>query len=486
MKLFSRRILTGLVLVALFSGLLLVRLDVFSPSDGTEPSAPFKTLQKPSQSWMTIYQKGRRIGVASRQFTAFDGGSISREQVRLQLSTLGVTQILNLSSEMQFGPDNALSSFDVHITSGLFRFQARGLIAPGLLVVFAGVPGSLKKSEIAIEEAPLLSGNLYEAAYLAGLEKDGQKKFPVFDPSTLGMRDVLVRRKADEVISVLGKRILTRKYCADFMGASHCAWLSAEGEVLKETGILGLSMEKADPSAAQAGFSSEGVDFTQIASIPADVPIDNPQALRRLVVKIDSATQKLPDIHGGRQSLSSEGRLTILREDSLSDRRFVSEAPAIFLSASPLVQSNHPKIRAQAAKIVDASDKPSEKLSKIVAWVYKTLRKQPVLSVPNALEVLNHKVGDCNEHAVLTAALLRAADIPARLETGLIYLDGRFYYHAWNSAYIGSWITVDSVFNQIPADVTHIRLALGEGPQQLDLLGIMGNIQLEVVETSYD
>ena len=50
----------------------------------------------------------------------------------------------------------------------------------------------------------------------------------------------------------------------------------------------------------------------------------------------------------------------------------------------------------------------------------------------------------------------------------------------------GSWITVDSVFNQIPADVTHIRLALGEGPQQLDLLGIMGNIQLEVVETSYD
>jgi transglutaminase-like putative cysteine protease len=109
------------------------------------------------------------------------------------------------------------------------------------------------------------------------------------------------------------------------------------------------------------------------------------------------------------------------------------------------------------------------------------VEKKPVLSVPNALEVLKMKAGDCNEHAVLTAALLRAAGVPAQIETGLVYQNGRFYYHAWNLAYTGRWVTADAVFNQIPADVTHIRLARGEGGQELSLLGVLGKIQLEVL-----
>ena len=123
------------------------------------------------------------------------------------------------------------------------------------------------------------------------------------------------------------------------------------------------------------------------------------------------------------------------------------------------------------------ADDHQVKVKKIVNWVYVNVEKKPVLSVPNALEVLKNKVGDCNEHAVLTAALLRTAGIPAQIETGLVYLHGRFYYHAWNIAYIGKWVTVDAVFNQMPADVTHIRLVRGEGGEQLDLLGFMGKIQ---------
>ena len=110
-------------------------------------------------------------------------------------------------------------------------------------------------------------------------------------------------------------------------------------------------------------------------------------------------------------------------------------------------------------KIIKTSDSPEQKTRKIVNWVYRNIKKEPVLSVPNAVEVLKNKVGDCNEHAVLVAALLRAAGIPAQIETGLVYLHGRFYYHAWNIAYLGNWVTADAVFNQFPADVTHIRLS---------------------------
>jgi transglutaminase-like putative cysteine protease len=133
-------------------------------------------------------------------------------------------------------------------------------------------------------------------------------------------------------------------------------------------------------------------------------------------------------------------------------------------------------------KIIKPTDSEGQKAKKIIDWVYRNIEKKPTLSVPNALEVLKNKSGDCNEHTVLTVALLRAAGIPAQSEAGLVYLQGRFYYHAWCALYIGKWITADAVFNQFPADVTHIRLIRGESDKQLNLMGVIGKIKLEVLE----
>ena len=91
-------------------------------------------------------------------------------------------------------------------------------------------------------------------------------------------------------------------------------------------------------------------------------------------------------------------------------------------------------------------------------------------------------MGDCNEHAVLLAALARAAGIPARVEAGLVYMDGRFYYHAWNSLYLGEWITADALMNQLPADITHIRLVRGASSEQAEILGAVGKISIQILK----
>jgi transglutaminase-like putative cysteine protease len=111
--------------------------------------------------------------------------------------------------------------------------------------------------------------------------------------------------------------------------------------------------------------------------------------------------------------------------------------------------------------------------------VYRNIEKRPVLSLPDALSTLENRMGDCNEHAVLMAALARAAGIPCRVEAGLVYLKGRFYYHAWNLVYVGRWITVDSLFGQLPADVGHIRFITGT-QQQIDIMGIIGKVQINI------
>ncbi len=76
-----------------------------------------------------------------------------------------------------------------------------------------------------------------------------------------------------------------------------------------------------------------------------------------------------------------------------------------------------------------------DKVQKLARWVYDNIEKRPVLGIPDALSVLNSRKGDCNEHAALMAAFCRSVGIPAGIEAGLVYLKGRFYYHAWNIYY---------------------------------------------------
>lgn len=478
-------ILWGVFITITFFVLLIIRLEVFPKNQESIPLVPTTTLQRPADSWMNIYQTDKKIGVVHRTFTALDKGFRFTENVSMQINTLGVMQALNISTSGDLNSDMTISSFNFDLTSSLFRFNAHGHVAENKLIIFTGLPGSQQKNEIPLKEIPHMIGSIYNAAFLANLEKNTARDFNIFDPSTLAMRTIKVTRNADEIIPVMGKRILTQKYCADFMGAKNCTWLGKDGDALKETGILGLSLEKVSPEKAQEGISKDGsVDFTQIASIPANVKIAAPEKLSRIKIKISGIGGLSFYLMGDRQSIRKEV-LTITREQLSglpSARNDLPQDIAAFLKATPLVQANHPQMKAQVDKIVKPHDFPEQKVRKIVSWVYRHVEKKPVLSVPNALEVLQNKAGDCNEHAVLVAALLRTAGIPAQIETGLIYLNGRFYYHAWNIAYWGSWITADAVFNQFPADVTHIRLIRGESSEQLDLMGVMGKIKLEVLE----
>jgi transglutaminase-like putative cysteine protease len=180
--------------------------------------------------------------------------------------------------------------------------------------------------------------------------------------------------------------------------------------------------------------------------------------------------------------------MTIRRESPLDPSARSSGAAedlSAFLKSTPFIQSDHPKIRQKLAEIITLGDPDGVKAEKLVAWVHDNLEKRPVLSVPNALETLENRVGDCNEHAVLLAAFARAAGIPAEIEAGVVYLRGRFFYHAWNVLYLrdrGGWVTADAVLGQMPADVTHIRFVRGGADRQLDLVGLIGRLKLDILE----
>lgn len=224
------------------------------------------------------------------------------------------------------------------------------------------------------------------------------------------------------------------------------------------------------------------VDFTDIASLPSNVNIVDAEKLRAIKIHVSGIDDTLM-LHGSRQAYQ-HNILTVRRENIPSSpdvNNMIPSGIAVYLRPSHLIQSDDPLIKTQVAKIIQPDDYPDQKVRKIINWVYRNIEKKPVLSVPNALEVLQKRAGDCNEHAVLSVAMLRAAGIPAQTEAGLVYLRGRFYYHAWCALYLDGWITADAVFNQFPADVTHIRLIRGETGDHINLIGVVGKIKLEIL-----
>ena len=101
---------------------------------------------------------------------------------------------------------------------------------------------------------------------------------------------------------------------------------------------------------------------------------------------------------------------------------------------------------------------------------------------------LNH--GDCNEHTALFVSLARAVRIPTRIAAGVVYSErvgpkGQFYYHAWPEVLLGDeneWIPVDPTFGQLPADATHIKLVEGDLDRQVEILGVIGRLELALIE----
>jgi transglutaminase-like putative cysteine protease len=200
---------------------------------------------------------------------------------------------------------------------------------------------------------------------------------------------------------------------------------------------------------------------------------------------------ELPKLPGGTNRQRTDNDIVLITKEKLPlkfsrvlynlDKSFDS-----YLKPEFNIESDADEIIARANAIVGDEKNPFNKAGKLMNWVYDNVDKRPIISIPSAIEVLKTMVGDCNEHATLLTALLRASDIPARLSVGLVYNRGKFYYHAWTEAYIGGWITMDATLNQMPADVTHICLVSGNLDKQVEIMGLIGRLKLEVLDFGYN
>jgi hypothetical protein len=471
----------GVTVIMLFVILLLLRLDIFGKIGHHDQPLTSSDGFFSEDVWMEIRQKGVRIGYVHRIKDSSAEGRKFSEVIFMRINTMGVVQPVTVKTSANFNPDGEIKDFKFSIDSKLFPFNAEGVAQSGKMTVRIGNESQI----IDLPPKIYISGDVAGSVALRELPPGKQLIFDLFDPASLSTRPVAVTCMGEEKISVMGREVSAKKMAFDFMGMRQVAWVSADGSVLREEGLLGMTLERVSMENALAGLEgTTAPDLTEVAAIPVSTTITNPMAIKKILLRLNDLPAGNFMLDGGRQTFK-KGILTISSEKFFKgeDRQEPGNLQSL-LEQTPFMQISNPEIIKKVHEIVNKGDSDQRKAEKLVSWVYRNITKKPVISVPDALQILRNRAGDCNEHAVLLAALARAAGIPTEIETGLVYMRGSFFFHAWNVFYIkemDGWTTADAALGQFPADVTHLRFARGSLSNQAELASLIGVLKLDIL-----
>ncbi len=473
-------------LIVVFWGLMLfflIQRVYLTPKIVLEETAQLKD----SLTWMSVFFKGQKVGYSVQGLTAVEAGYVVDQKTYLRLNLMGQVQELRTVTSAQLNKAMGLRSFNFFMSAGPIRYQLSGTLK-GLTLELTGMTAGYKeKTSLQLQEVPRLATGLMPYLTQQGLKKGQRFQVPVFDPSTLSSRPVQVVIEDLEKIMHDGKEIDTYRVRQESFGNQSYAWIDTEGRTVKEEGFLGLSLVRTTQEEATQGIAgrAELADLVEATSAPTNRTIDRPGDVRFLRVRLKGLNLTGFELDGGRQVLQGD-ILEITREkiDVRDELSLPLNSPELkeYLEPEQFIQSRHPKITARARALAGGVKSPLSIIDKVNGWVFETLEKRPTMSVPSALEVLDTKVGDCNEHAVLATALLRAAGVPTRMAVGVLYFEGRFYYHAWLEAYWGRWTAVDPLLGQMPADAAHIRFLTGGLSRQADMVRVIGRLEVEIMD----
>jgi transglutaminase-like putative cysteine protease len=442
-------------------------------------------------AWHGVYYRGEKIGFTVSQILPTIDGFELEEDGRLQMSLLGATTPVTIRTTARVDEHFLLRSFEFSLDPGTGPIEVRGQLDGTRLTLSVKTASGTRTEVREMAEPPALSLNLSRRLANGGLVPGARYRWTIFDPATLHNAPVVVDVGKRELVRGPGAApIPAFRVETQFAGLRTTSWVTDTGEVVREESPLGLMTVRESPENARAMAVSSQVQ-TDLLEAAAIVPvtkerIDEPRDVLRLRMRLEGADLSNLDLGGGAQSFA--GNIVELRDPRRLQATPTDPDAQGSLAPEPLIESDDPDIRAEAAIAVRGVTGTRARAERLTRYVNGLLEKKPTVSIPSAREVLRTKVGDCNEHTVLYVAMARAVGIPARIAVGLVFVRGAFYYHAWPEVYIdegagrGLWLPADPTLNEFPADATHVRLARGGLDKQTLILPLVGRLKITVLE----
>ena len=468
-----------LIIWVLFFGALLKR-DYFIKSIDIREEQIIKRGRE--ESFAGIYFQSERIGFVKNRLTASGSGEYTLYQdAFLYLNILNESHPVDMRVKATLSRDMLLKDFTFHFTSPFYKMEANGKVE-GQEVHFSLKTGKETISDIIrLQNPPYLSTNNRYYLLEQGLQPGDKFKVPYFDPVSLSGRDTVMEYRGRKKVLVRNRVFTLHHFVETFSGVRVNSWLDDGGKVIKEESPAGFVFIS-EPEFKATDIKVKGKEILSSVSIPisgGSLDLAGRNWIRyRLTLPPDTDF----DLDKDRQTLD-DGVLTVnletLPDSSVASCTGFTEE----LASTPYIQTKNKSITDLAREVAGNAVADLERVRILAAWVFNNLEKRPVLGIPDALTTLNTRIGDCNEHAALFAALARNTGIPTRVVAGVTFFEGAFYYHAWNEVCLDdSWYSVDTTKNQFPADLSHIKFVEGETVEQVRIAALLGKLQIEIVD----
>jgi hypothetical protein len=433
-------------------------------------------------TWLAIMLGEQKIGYGHFEMTREKDKVRSSQFMKFEMKRAGQGIVVSMKEEGLESLDGKPLGFQTEMTMAEFPTRVRGTIRDGHIKVVTEQFGSEVTQDVVYPSNALMAW----AALLEQRKYDvvpGQKiQFNVYSPSqalNVGIRTA-IEVHGRETVQLHGAAVDAFRTTAiatlpNGTSITTKGWVDSEWDIVKQqVSMMGfeLTMIRCDERFAVA--DSDPVEMFIDTLIPIGRPIDRrAKAIRyRIKSKDGGEVPDIPETAMQRIISRSPGEivLEVRRIDHIALRaathRPVPPELGSFLKTGSLITSKDPQVVALAKKAAGESTDPYERVGRLRQTVSDTVRYEGLgTGFASAAEVCRRKVGDCTENGVLLAAMGRAAGIPSRVVTGLIYVhrvadrEHVLGFHMWTQCWInGMWVDLDAAWKQTDADPTHIAL----------------------------
>jgi hypothetical protein len=256
------------------------------------------------------------------------------------------------------------------------------------------------------------------------------------------------------------------------------------------SGRIGEAFEMRLETEAQAKNVEAGTDLFVLGLVKIDRPLGNARTITSLSVEVKGKDSGLLD-SGPRQAISrdSSGAVILkLGKAHGQPARATPEEVKDNLAGTVSYPVSNTRVQELARKAVGDATTDLEKVKRLVHFVHHYIRPSYRGKGLIVLDLLEKKEGDCTAYAALLTTLARAAGIPCREMSGLLYTGDSqkaFGGHAWNEVVIdGQWVPVDASCGETEVDATHISFG-SDVRGGLNLLQSYGSLSLRLLDVRH-
>lgn len=461
-------------------------------------------------TWQVVYIQGQRVGyIHALTWETGDGDTHriwSESRTQMSIKRFGGELSMTVIQLTEEDADGNLLSFKLDTNNQpVSHTIVAGRVEGETLHLTTTAAG--RSTESSQPWDPDVKSPVYQDRLMQDdpVEPGETQSMRVFDPQFLKVSTVTVKGLEPTTTELLDGSTPT----LDRVEISHSlvpimkmtAFLDEAGKTVKtETNLLGMVAYTVTREEALKTIAGSQLDLALDTLVKVDA-IKDAHRQQRIVydITVDGPLELLSVPAGSTQTVEPRDdrtlRVTVralpLTPVEPTDAATVDDA---FLSTSRYLECGHQAVIDHANAAATDLTSPTDIAVAMERYVHQNLKaKNFSTALATAAEVAVKLEGDCTEHAVLLAGMLRVKNVPSRVVVGLVYAESlsAFGGHMWTEAYLdGRWVPLDATLGYGGIGAGHIKFAdsslADDDPAPVTafvpLVSSLGKISIQVVD----